>query len=214
MENEILTIEEVAIFLRVSERTVYDWAQKGKIPCGRLGSSWRFKRSEIMKWIEDKLGTTNKTLSQESVTLEQVLSEERCVILDSKNKEEAFNRMIGILAKTSEVESEHELREAVYNRETLMSTGIGLGIGIPHARISSVSSIVMALGICRTPVNDYTSIDDKPINVIAMVAAGKEDHSQYIKLLAVLCSRLKEEDVRDKLIHAKEPEELFKILIY
>ncbi len=213
MENEILTIEEVAVFLRVSERTVYDWAQKGKIPCGRLGSSWRFKRSEIMKWIEKKLGTKNNTLSKESLTLDQVLSEERCVILDSKNKEDAFKTMINILAKTPEVEFESELSEAIFSREALISTGIGLGIGIPHARISSVSSIVMALGICKTPIQDYTSIDDTPINVIAMVAAGKEQHSKYIRLLAVLCSQLKEEQVRENLINAKHPDELYKILV-
>lgn len=214
MENEILTIEEVAIFLRVSERTVYDWAQKGKIPCGRLGSSWRFKRSEILKWIEKKLGTTNNTISKESVTLDQVLNEKRCMILDSKSKEDVFNRMIGILAKTPEVESEPELRDAIFSREKLMSTGIGLGIGIPHARISSVSSIVMALGICKNPIKDYTSIDDTPVNVIAMVAAGKEQHSKYIKLLAVLCSRLKEEEVRHNLINAKNPDMLYEILVY
>ena len=214
VENEILTIEEVALFLRVSERTVYDWAQKGKIPCGRLGSSWRFKRSEILKWIEQKLGTPNKTLSQESVTLDQVLSEERCVLLNSKTKEGAFDTLITLLAHTPEVESETELREAIFSRESLMSTGIGLGIGIPHARIPSVASIVMALGVCRTPLKDYTSIDDTPVNVIAMVAAGKEQHSKYIKLLAVLCSRLKEEKVRDNLKDASDPSELYNILVY
>ena len=50
---EILTIEEVARYLRVSERTVYDWAQKGKIPAGKLGFSWRFKRSDIQRWADE-----------------------------------------------------------------------------------------------------------------------------------------------------------------
>ena len=212
MENEILTIEEVAVFLRVSERTVYDWAQKGKIPCGRLGSSWRFKRSEVMKWIENKLGGNNNTVSQEHVTLKQVLTEQRCVLLDSESKEKALNQMVSILAQTEEVESEEELRDAIFRRETMMSTGIGLGIGIPHARIISVSSIVMALGVCKKPVNDYTSIDDTPVEIIAMVAAGKEQHSKYIKLLAALCSRLKDGDVRDSLINANQSGELYKII--
>ena len=47
MEDDILTIEEVANYLRVSERTVYDWAQKGEIPSGKIGTVWRFKKSEI-----------------------------------------------------------------------------------------------------------------------------------------------------------------------
>ncbi len=213
MDNEILTIEEVAIYLRVSERTVYDWAQKGKIPCGRLGSSWRFKRTEILKWIENKLGATSKTQSPEPITLDQVINEERCVLLDSENKEHALNQMIAILAKTEEVESEKELHEAIYRRESLMSTGIGLGIGIPHARIPSVSSIVMVLGICKNPIIDYNGIDDEPVNLIAMVAAGKDQHSKYIRLLAVLCSQLKKVEIRDKLVSAKNSSELFEIMM-
>ena len=43
MGDEILTIEEVAKYLRVSDRTVYDWAQKGEIPAGKIGTVWRFK---------------------------------------------------------------------------------------------------------------------------------------------------------------------------
>ena len=49
MGDEILTIEEVAKYLRVSDRTVYDWAQKGEIPAGKIGTVWRFKKSEIEK---------------------------------------------------------------------------------------------------------------------------------------------------------------------
>ena len=49
MEDDILTIEEVAKYLRVSERTVYDWAQKGEIPSGKIGTVWRFKKSEVLQ---------------------------------------------------------------------------------------------------------------------------------------------------------------------
>ena len=53
--DDILTIEEVAKYLRVSERTVYDWAQKGEIPAGKIGTVWRFKKSEIEKWVNERL---------------------------------------------------------------------------------------------------------------------------------------------------------------
>ena len=57
MDDDILTIEEVAKYLRVSERTVYDWAQKGEIPSGKIGTVWRFKKSEIEKWVNDRLSS-------------------------------------------------------------------------------------------------------------------------------------------------------------
>ena len=53
--HEIMTIEEVAEYLRVSERTVYDWAQKGDLPGGKLGTTWRFKREDVENWVDSRL---------------------------------------------------------------------------------------------------------------------------------------------------------------
>jgi PTS system nitrogen regulatory IIA component len=57
IEHEIMTLPEVAKHLGVSERTIYDWAQKGKIPAAKLGNAWRFKRSEINRWKETRKKT-------------------------------------------------------------------------------------------------------------------------------------------------------------
>ncbi len=48
----LMSIPEVARYLNMSERTIYDWAQSGKIPVFKLGSTWRFRRSEIDAWLE------------------------------------------------------------------------------------------------------------------------------------------------------------------
>ena len=53
--HEIMTIEDVAKYLRVSERTIYDWAQKGILPGGKIGTTWRFKSADIQRWVNDKL---------------------------------------------------------------------------------------------------------------------------------------------------------------
>lgn len=50
-ESEILTLEEVAAYLKVGKRTVYRLAQKGDIPAFKLGGTWRFRRSELDQWI-------------------------------------------------------------------------------------------------------------------------------------------------------------------
>jgi PTS system nitrogen regulatory IIA component len=49
-KHEIMTLPEVAEYLGVSERTIYDWAQKRKIPAAKLGNAWRFKRSVLDRW--------------------------------------------------------------------------------------------------------------------------------------------------------------------
>lgn len=87
MEDDILTIEEVAKYLRVSERTVYDWAQKGEIPSGKIGTVWRFKKSEIEKWVNERLSSNNKSSSQNIVVqVKNILSPERIVFLNHSDR--------------------------------------------------------------------------------------------------------------------------------
>jgi excisionase family DNA binding protein len=51
MPNDILTVKEVADYLKVNERTIYRLATSGELPAFRVGSSWRFRLIEIDKWI-------------------------------------------------------------------------------------------------------------------------------------------------------------------
>jgi excisionase family DNA binding protein len=53
--NEILTIDEVAEYLRLTPQTIYKWAQEKRIPAVKLGKEWRFRRSMIDKWFDDQL---------------------------------------------------------------------------------------------------------------------------------------------------------------
>ncbi|WP_457766284.1 helix-turn-helix domain-containing protein [Burkholderia ambifaria] len=56
-ESEILTLDEVAVYLKAGKRTVYRLAQKGEIPGFKLGGSWRFRRSELDRWIASRIGS-------------------------------------------------------------------------------------------------------------------------------------------------------------
>ena len=60
-QDPLLTLSDVAIYLQVAERTVYLWAQKGTIPSFKLGNVWRFKRSDLHRWIEDCRQETPRT---------------------------------------------------------------------------------------------------------------------------------------------------------
>ena len=50
-DHEIMTLEEVAAYLKLKPQTIYTWAQEKKIPAAKLGKEWRFKRSIIDRWI-------------------------------------------------------------------------------------------------------------------------------------------------------------------
>jgi excisionase family DNA binding protein len=54
MSDEIMTLKEVADYLKLAEKTAYRLAAEGKLPGFKVGGSWRFKREDILKWIEEQ----------------------------------------------------------------------------------------------------------------------------------------------------------------
>ncbi|ALD01845.1 DNA-binding protein [Acinetobacter sp. TTH0-4] len=54
MSEQIMTVKDVASYLKLNERTVYRMATSAKIPAFKVGTSWRFKREDLEKWIEEQ----------------------------------------------------------------------------------------------------------------------------------------------------------------
>ena len=65
MDNEILTIREVAEYLKLAEKTVYRIAAEGKIPGFKVGGAWRFRKDEILRWIADQEQAVTKKQDEE-----------------------------------------------------------------------------------------------------------------------------------------------------
>ena len=215
MEDDILTIEEVAKYLRVSERTVYDWAQKGEIPAGKIGTVWRFKKSEIEKWVNERLSSNiKKEENNPEVIVKNILSPDRIVFINHTTKRDALVELANNLSTAPQVKYSDELVTEILKREELMSTAIGRGIAIPHVRLSSVTDLVMSVGICKKDIIDYQSIDEIPVRILIMIAAAYNQHTYYLQTLSFFSSKLKEKALRDKLLDASTPEEAYALLTH
>jgi PTS system nitrogen regulatory IIA component len=210
-EHDIMTVEEVAEYLRVSERTVYEWAQKGEIPAGKLGTTWRFKRSEIERWVDRRLSGGRRAVSPQPFVIANVLSPDRVVLMDETRKEAALLRTADALARSPLIKDRKELVRAIFDREALMSTGIGFGVAVPHVRLASVGDLVMAVGVSRQAIGDYESLDGEPVRIVCMVAAGLNQHAEYIRTLAAVSGRLKDPAVRGRVLSAATEAEVFEM---
>ena len=58
--DDIMTLEEVAKYLKLKPQTIYTWAQNNKIPAAKLGKEWRFRKSVIDKWFNDHINSDFK----------------------------------------------------------------------------------------------------------------------------------------------------------
>ncbi|MCQ2573159.1 MAG: PTS sugar transporter subunit IIA [Treponema sp.] len=211
--GEILTIEEVAKYLRVSERTVYDWAQKGEIPAGKIGTVWRFKKTEVENWVNARLSSDLQKQNETVVQVKNILSPDRVIFINHTSKRDALTQLADVLSTAPQVKNAQELTQEIMNREDLMSTAIGRGIAIPHVRLSSVTDLVMAVGVCKKPVEDYQSIDDVPVQLLFMIAAAYNQHSYYLKTISHFSGMLKSSELREKMLNAQTEREVYELLL-
>ena len=213
MEDTILTIEEVANYLRVSDRTVYDWAQRGEIPAGKIGTVWRFKKSEVEKWVNERLSSSAGRKKDDVVQVKNILAPNRVIFISQTSRHDALVELATALSSAPQVKRSDELVSEILKREELMSTAIGRGIAIPHVRLSSVTDLVMAVGVCKTPVTDFQPIDDMPVSLLFMIAAAYNQHSYYLQTLSYFSAKLKKKELRDSLLNAATTDDVYKLLI-
>jgi len=212
VEEAILTIEEVAHYLRVSERTVYDWAQKGEIPSGKIGTVWRFKKAEIEQWVNDRLSANRFKTNLNPVQMEAILSPDRILFFDYPAKRDALLALAKNLSTAPQVKNSQELTLEILKREELMSTAIGRGIAIPHVRLSSITDLVVSVGISRVDITDFNPLDDEPVRLLFMIAAAYNQHANYLQTLSFFSARLKNPLLRDSLLNAQTAAEAYNLL--
>ena len=213
MDDDILTIEEVAKYLRVSERTVYDGAQKGEIPAGKIGTVWRFKKSEIERWVNERLSANKPIGSVHPVRMRNVLSPDRVVFLEYSRKRDALVALADKLAAAPQIKSKQELVSELLRREDLMSTAIGRNIAIPHVRLSSVTDLVVAVGISKCDIIDFNAFDDAPVRLLFMIAAAYNQHAYYLQTLSYFSAKLKSNELRAGIMAAADPTAAYELLV-
>lgn len=132
-----------------------------------------------------------------------MVNAERIVWLDTQDREQFLRELARILATAPEITNSAEFEEAIIEREGIMSTGIGLGLAIPHAKILSVKDFVIAVGISRLGL-DFAAIDDLPVHIVVMIATPEREKDNYVRVLAKVVRILKSEEVRKGLIEARD----------
>ena len=137
------------------------------------------------------------------MTLGDLINSRGIIRLKSRNKTECLEQLIEALAKRREVTSKDKLRRSIKDREKILSTGIGFGIAVPHAKIPQVKKFCAVVGISKEGI-PFESLDGKPVHIIVMIAAPQDEHEEYLRILARITHTLKEEEVRKRIIATKD----------
>ena len=145
------------------------------------------------------------------IKISEYLKEER-IVLDLKvsNKEEGIKTLAKVFKGQKEVVDFDRFLADIFERENLGTTGIGLGLALPHSRTQAINSFVIAIG--RVPKGlEFNSLDGEPVKLIFLMGTPKEEIQGYLKILAHLTRLLKREAFRTALVEAETSLEVIQI---
>lgn len=143
--------------------------------------------------------------------LSEYLTAQDIVFLDDASRDDAIKTLVDHVCKLYNLYQSQAFFEAVIDRERIVSTGIGNGVAIPHAKIDSLQDFVLAIGIHKQEGIDWNSLDGSKVKVIFLIGGPSLDQKKYLKILSHLTSLLKEERFRKALFFYKDPDEILKI---
>ena len=127
--------------------------------------------------------------------------------LQGSTKEEIINAMIEMVAKSPKVLDKQKVRAAIFDREGIMSTGVGNGFAIPHGKTDAVTDVVAAFAVTADPI-DYQSLDNKPVRLVFLLVGRDSMVGPHIKLLSRISRLMNKEEFRNRLLGAKSPGEI------
>lgn len=151
-------------------------------------------------------------MDRSKIQLRDHLDASRVIDLDVNTKDEALMALVDAARGAPAVVDGDALLAAVREREAKLSTGIGLGIAVPHARIDGVGEFVVVVGRHARGL-EFGSIDNRPVHIVVLIAGPREAKTPYLELLAQLSKRLKLEAVRDQITAGAAPEHVVDLLI-
>jgi fructose-specific phosphotransferase system IIA component len=145
--------------------------------------------------------------------LSVLLSPERVVLdVKEKNKDALLGTLIQQLAALGGVGDATALEREVKEREELGNTGIGRGIGFPHAKSALVRDIQVLLARPAKPV-DYGSLDGQPVTIVLLIVAPADgDNNVYLHTMARISRLLGKSEVRQKILAATSSEEVCRLV--
>ncbi|MDK2917770.1 MAG: nitrogen system component [Candidatus Petromonas sp.] len=132
--------------------------------------------------------------------------------LQADTKAELINEMVELLDQNGRLSDKDAFEKAVLEREKTYSTGIGMGIAIPHGKSAGVKKASIAFGRKNKGI-DFDSLDGKPAKMFFLIAVPEASNDVHLKILSKLSRSLMHEQTRKALMEANEAQDIINILL-
>ncbi|MBR5605644.1 MAG: PTS sugar transporter subunit IIA [Verrucomicrobia bacterium] len=148
------------------------------------------------------------------MTLASILSVDQIITqMDSKNRWEVIDELIQKLVDCGKITAEKapQIVEAVKKRESSMSTGVGFGVGLPHASTQLIDDVIGVFGRSSDGVN-FDALDNQPVKFVVLFLVPQGQFQKHLQTLGNIARLLHRKDMRQAIEEAKTAEEIFNVI--
>lgn len=131
-----------------------------------------------------------------------------CFITE-ESRDAAIDGLIVLLDEEGKLPNKSVFRKAIYQREEIVSTGIGLGVAIPHAKMGDLKEFFVAVGVQKNKGIEWNALDKAPVRIVFMIGGPDNKQAEYLQILSMLTSAIKEPELRKKVLKASSADEVF-----
>lgn len=133
------------------------------------------------------------------------------VPLAATEKHAAIDELADYMAEVGVIQDSSALKAAVWERETIRTTGIGQGIAIPHGKFDGCGELKMAIGKPVEPI-EFQAIDNQPVAIIFMLASPLDQTGPHVQALSKICTMLLEDELREAMLASGDPVEVYQMI--
>ena len=150
------------------------------------------------------LGTLDR---QQMNRIFQYIDPRLVTFLDAKTQDEAIEQLVHLAHAMGKIPDLDLFIQAIFEREKIVSTGIGMGIAIPHAKLDCFHDFFISIAVLKTPLN-WNSLDGAPVRMVFLIGGPDDRQTEYLQLLSSLTYLLKDESIRKQVLTASDPHQI------
>lgn len=216
----ILTLKELAEYLRVNERTIMRMLKSRQIKGTKIGGQWRFNGSQIHSLFFPGDGESLEGLplgsgrSHLGITISRVLHEERILLdLQGTDAESVLRELASPALFNTVLLDINDLQQRILSREKLLSTGVGKGIAVPHPRdpIPTLRAPAVAVFGRSEAGIEFGAIDGKPVHLFYMLCC--QNIELHLHLMERLARLLRNDEFIEGCMKGQVQEDIARLLL-
>lgn len=141
--------------------------------------------------------------------LSDLIKKENVVFLETPDMTDTIEILTENAMKNQKIKNKEEFKNAVLEREELVSTGIGLGVALPHTKSKDIEEFFIIVGINKEGI-DWDAIDRNPVGIVFLIGGPETEDSQkeYLQIVSKLMLLIRNKERRISLLNSENAQEI------